>query len=805
MRPLLADLRLALRSLGRSPGFTAVVVLTLGVSIGATTAVFSVVEGVLLRPLPFDRPEELVRPTWDRTVRAGWPFNPMGLRHLEERTRSYEAFGVHGAQPMSVTVAVDTEPEQIQLLPVDAGFWTTLGVVPRLGRSFTPEEDVPGGALLALVSEAFWTDHFARDASVVGSTIEMNGVPVEIIGVAPSLPYPFPEVDVYLSARIDRTSTGINHSWFVVARLRDGTTLEQADRELEGLVSSLPEAGYPPDFARLFTGTGDVPTLHDHLVGPVRRPLLVLLVVSGLVLLIGCVNAANLLLVRGSRRRGQAAVRRALGATPTQMARYVLSESVVLALGGGVLGVAVAWLGVRGLTALQPASIPRLDGVSALSPSVLAYSLGVALVTASIFGAVPAWRMGTVSAAGVVRGGATGPGGRGARRLHHGLVVVETALALVVLVASLLLVRSASAVRSVDAGFDSENRLVFRTSAMGPDVGDPGALAGFHADLLRAVRGLPGVEAAGAVTALPLTPQRRLQQPINPVQDHVSPEGEFISRRIRAVSPGYFEAMGMPLLAGRDFETADHLDAAAVTIVSERMAEEFWPDRDPLGMTILDSIRVVGVVGDVRDDGATMEPPPIAYFPLRSAHWGANLSFQMHHVVRTTGDPGELVPAVREELRRMAPGAPMFEVSTMERVAADSIDTFTFAERMMGLAAGVALFLGAVGMYAVLAYSVRLRRGEIGLRMALGASGADARRLVVRDGLVLAAVGIVVGLLGAAASARVMAALLFEVTPFDLPSYAVAVVVFAVVASAACVVPATRAAAVPPSVALRGE
>lgn len=805
MTALLADLRLAVRALSRSGTFATVVVLTLGVSIGATTAVFSVVEGVLLRPLPFDRPDQLVRPTWDRTVRAGWPFNAMGLTLLEQRSRSYSSFGVHGS-PQSVTIMLGAEPEQVEILPVDAGFWSTLGVVPSLGRTFTEEEDVPGGPILAILSEGFWMEHFAGDRTAIGSTLELNGFPVEIIGVAPgSLRYPFPEVDVYASARIDRTSTNINHSWYVVARLRDGTTPEEADRELESLVSALPEVGYPPDFARLFTGTGSVPTLREHVVGPVRTPLMTLLAVSGFVLLIGCVNVANLLLVRGSQRTGQAVVRRALGATRWQMARYVLSESLVLALAGGLLGVLVAWLGVRGLLALQPASIPRLELVSVVSPVVLLYCTAVALTTALLFGAVPALETGSVRAAGVVRGGASSGGGRSARRLSHALVVLETAVALVVVVASLLLVRSAAAVRDVDTGFESANRLVYRTSAIGVDLTDGGEISGRHVRLLDAVLALPGVEAVGAVTALPLTLENALQQPINPVQDHVSPEGEFISRRIRAASPGYFEAMGIPLLAGRVFETADHLDAAAVAIVSERMADEFWPGRDPLGLTIMDSIRVVGVVGDVKDVLVTAEAPPIAYFPLRSAAWNANLSFLMHHVVRTTGDPMEVREAVRDELRRIAPEAPMFAVTTMDRIVAESIDTFTFAERMMALAAGVALFLGTIGLYAVLAYSVRLRRGEIGLRMALGASVGDARWLVVRDGLTLALSGVAIGLVGAALATGVVSAMLFGVTPLDPMTYAVSVGVFLVVATLACLVPAAKAAGVPPSEVLRGE
>jgi predicted permease len=323
--------------------------------------------------------------------------------------------------------------------------------------------------------------------------------------------------------------------------------------------------------------------------------------------------------------------------------------------------------------------------------------------------------------------------------------------------------------------------------------------------MLSLLREMPGVEAVGAVTAVPLSGDGLVQQPINPVQDHVSEEGAFISRKLRAASPGYFEAMGIPLLAGRDFETADHLESAPVTIVSERMAEEFWPGRDPLGLTILDSIRVVGVVGDVRDVRLTDEEPPIAYFPLMSPSWGAGLASQMHYVVRAGGNPEALAPAIRDELRRIAPGVPMFQVTTMDRIIADSIDTFTFAGRMMGLAAVIALFLGAVGIYAVLAYSVRVRRGEIGLRMALGASGRDTRGLILRDGLALVALGVVIGVVGAMAAARVMAAMLFGVTPFDLPTYGFAVAIFVAVAIGACLVPAARAAAIPPAVALRGE
>jgi predicted permease len=374
-----------------------------------------------------------------------------------------------------------------------------------------------------------------------------------------------------------------------------------------------------------------------------------------------------------------------------------------------------------------------------------------------------------------------------------------------VLVGSVLLVRSGAAVHDVEKGFDPEDRLVFRTSVAGAGFTNAGEVARHHADVLRRLREMSGVEAAGAVTAVPLTIEGNVQQGVNPVQDHVSPEGELISRRIRAASTGYFEAMGIPLLAGRDFEAADHLASAPVAIVSERMAEEFWPGRDPLGLTILDSVRVVGVVGDVKDVRVTEEEPPIAYFPLRSPAWEASLSYSMYYVVRTSGDRMQLVPRIRNELRRIAPGVSMYGVSTMDQIVADSIDTFTFAGRMMGLAAAVALFLGAVGLYAVLAYSVRLRRGEIGLRMALGASAREARGLILRDGLSLAGVGIVVGLVGAAAAAQVMAAMLFEVTAFDVPTYGLAVAIFLAVAIAACLVPAARAAGVPPAVALRRE
>lgn len=807
MQALLDDLRLAARSLAMSRGFTAVVVLTLGVSIGATTAVYSVVEGVLLRSLPFEEPDRLVRPTWDRTVRTGWPFNSMGLTHLTQRSRSYTEFGVHAAGPGSVTVMAAGEPQQVTMLTVDAGFWSTLGVSAIAGRLFTPEEDIPDGPILAVLSEPFWVERFGSDPSAIGSTLELNGFPVEIVGVVPgSLEYPFPDLDLYISARIDWASTNLPHNWYLVARLRDGTTQEQADRELESLLPSLAETGYPPDFVeRLFTGTGDVPTLREHLVGPVQRPLFTLLAVSGLVLLIGCVNVANLLLVRGSQRMGQGAVRRALGATPGQMARYVLSESVVLALAGGVLGIGVAWLGVRGLLALQPTSIPRLDFVSTLSPSVLLYCMGVSLTTALLFGTVPAFRMGSVKAMEVVRGGATARGGRGARRLNHALVVSEVALAVMVLVGSVLLVRSTAAVHDVEKGFDPENRLVFRTSPVGGGITDPEELVLHHFEVLQAFRAMPGVEAAGTINAVPLTPEGLVQLGVGPVQDYVSSEGDVISRKLRAASTGYFEAMGIELVVGRDFEETDHLDSAPVAIVSESMAREFWPGRDPLGLTILDSIRVVGVAADVKDVAITDAEPSIAYFPLRSPAWGVFMSGQMYYVIHTTGDPMELLPAIRSELRRIAPSVPMFRVRAMDEVIADSIDPFTFAGRMMALAAAVALFLGAVGIYAVLAYSVRLRRGEIGLRMALGASGQEARGLIVRDGLTLAAIGIVLGLIGAAASAQVIAAMLFEVTPFDIPTYGAAVAIFVVVAIGACLVPAARASAVPPAVALRGE
>ena len=731
----------------------------------------------------------------------------MGFDHLVRRSRSYSSFGVHGVQPQSVTVLTDGEPRQVDLLTVSRGFWTTLGIEPTLGRIFTPEEDPPGEPLMALLSEAFWVEHFGRDPDAVGSTLELNGFPVEVIGIAPaSLQYPFPSVDIYVSARVDRDSKVLAHFFYVVARLRNGTTQADADRELEALLPSLAEVGYPPDFVeRLFTGTGDVPTLREHFVGPVRVPLLTLFGVTGLVLLIGCVNVANLLLVRGSERMGQGAVRRALGARPWEIARYVLAESVVLAVGGGVLGALLAWLGVEGLVALRPASIPRLDQVATISARVLGFCVGVSLAAVLLFGSMPAVRMRAVRAVDVVRGGASTKGGRSSRRLHQLLVVTEIALALIVLVGSILLVRSTQAIDQVPKGFHSEGRLVFRTSTVAAGITTPPAVVQHHEEVLRALRAIPGVEGAATISALPLSPEGLAQQPINPIQDHVSQEGETISRRIRAVSSGYFEAMGIPLLAGRDFGADDHATSAPVAIVSRSMADEFWPGRDPMGLTILDSIRVVGVVGDVKDERLTDAEPPIAYFPLWSPPWGANLSGQMYYVVQTVGAPEDMIPAVREEMRRAAPGIPMYKVSTMEDMVGASIDTHTFAGRLMALAAALALFLGAVGIYAVLAYSVRLRQGEIGLRMALGASAPEAGGLVVRSGLSTAAVGVGLGLVGAAASARVLGALLYGVTPYDPTTYAIAVGIFTLVAATACVIPAARAARVSPAVALRAE
>jgi len=803
--PMLQDLRHAFRSLRRSPGFTLVSVLTLGLGIGATTAIFSVVNGVLLEPLPFSAPDELVTFSLATKAVERGGFSVPAYHHFKSRNRIFQDMGGYFQSAQSLTLTGVGEPEQVRTTLVTASFWTTLGTEPVLGRVFTEAEDAPGAQPLAVLTHAFWVRRFGADPDVLGRSIELNGNVAEIVGVMPpAFTYPFPEADLWLSFRLDPASDAFgNHYVRAVGRLRPGTTVQAAIQNMESLFPSLSEVGYPANWlSDLFTGRIPIETLEDDIIGGAGRALFVVLGSVGLLLVIGCANVANLLLVRADARARETAVRRALGASSGQIARYLLAESTVMAGVGGALGITLAWVGTRGLIALSPPSIPRLSEVTVLSGPVLAFAAVVTLLIILTFGLAPTLRAGPEDLARTLReqggGGTSTPG---TRRLHSAMVVLQTALAVVLVVGAGLMLRSVRAVSNIDSGYSQDGILSFRVSL--PQAWYPSSRerGDFYDQLLERIDRIPGVQATGATSYIPLT-AKLSDFILVPLEGMELAASEFRpSFRLRWVSAGYFDVMGLMATNGRLFQPKDHADGAnAVALVSSSIPDQYWPDRNPLGLKV-GGRSVVGVVTETRDNGVTEPATAIIYIPMVDSLFGAKQAMDI--VVRADGDPINLLPAIREQVRTVDPNLPIYQVRRMADVVAASTDRFSFAMKMLLIAAGTSLFLGAIGIYGVLAYVVNRRMPEIGLRMALGANRGSVQGMVLKHGTKLAGIGIVIGLVAATGLTRVMTTLLFGVEALDLPTFATGGAILLAVSTLACYLPSRRAAGADPVSAMR--
>ena len=807
MSLLFQDLRYGARGLLRSPGFTLVAVLTLALGIGANTAVFSVVNAVLLRSLPYADADRLVT-VWAHDTKANDTrtyFSGPAIRDLREQSRSFQP--LTGISPRwSFNLKADGEPERIFGFFASANVLETLGVTPLLGAGFSAEHDRPGAPLVAMLSYGLWQRRFGGDPQIVGKAINLDDGPVTVAGV---LPASFRwldgtarqgEADVWMPLESNPfMQRGRPVRVFtLLGRLREGGSIEQAQAEFTGITAQLTKQ-YPETDGNI---GANLSPLQEEVAGKVRPLLLVLAGAVGLVLLIACANVANLMLARATARHRQLAIRAAMGAGRGRLVRELLTESTLLSLFGALGGVALAVWGVRLLVAMAPAALPRRDEI-AVDGSVLLFTLAVAFVTSLMFGLVPALQASRLDLSDALKEGGRGSGGVVRNRMRSALVVAEVALSLVVVVGASLLIRSFVKLQGVDPGFTTENIVSMDISSLGPDAARRIAVM---EDIYGRIHAMPGVIAAGETSRLPLAgvagnPTSNLQIEKRPVPRGQEPQVDF-----RRASRDYFRAMNIPLLAGRAFQESDGAapNALTVAIINQAAAEKFFPGEDPLGQRIQMGggswFTIVGVVGSIRHVGLDTVPRPEAYMhtlqgPLNNPQL----------VVRTAGDAASAITSIRSAIRAVDPNIVISRVATMAEVRYESLAAPRFNLVLFGVFAALALLLGLVGIYGVMAYTVTQRTHEIGIRMALGARRADVLRMVLSYGMKLAGIGAVVGLAGALAATRVMRTLLYETSPTDPVTFAVVVLLLASIALLACIVPALRATRTDPLIALRYE
>ena len=808
MEALLQDAKYAVRSLANAPVFAVVAVLTLALGIGANTAIFSVVNAVLLRPLPYADPDRLVR------VQGGWGESYGDWLSQPEIVdlEGVEAVAAVGAWTgVSANLTGDGEPERVQAVQIMPEALRLLGAEPLLGRSFTEEEGTPGAADgVALVSEGLFHRRFGGDPGVVGRTIQVNGSSRVVVGVLPAdfrllTDFQGEATDLFVPMPLDRDSllSRGNHSYHTVARLRDGVTLEQARQQLEALGARLTAEGFYA--AERPFSFRPVPVRED-VFGAVRPALLVLLGAVGFVLLIACANVANLLLARGEERQKEMAVRVAMGADRLRIVRQLLTESLLLAVLGGVAGVGLALVGTRALLALDPASLPRVQAVGVDGP-VLVFTLLVALGTGLVFGAAPAVQaLRHEAQASLKEGGRGATAGRARQRFRRFLAVGELALAVVLVIGAGLMVRTFQALRAIEPGFEPAGVLSMRLSLPSSSYPTDADVVGFYDRLAREAAEVPGARSAGVVRMLPLA--GTIGDWSIDLEGYEEGPGENPHGDWQSAGPGYFETMGLRLVEGRLFDATDDADAPPVVVVNRTMADTYWPDGAVGKRFRTGSQRpwttVVGVVEDVRHNALVEEPREEMIHP--HAQYPVALGFApqtMTLVVKAEGDPAALAGPVREVIRRMDPSLPVSDVRAVEDVVADAVAGQRFTMTLLGVFGAVALALAVIGIYGVLSYAVSRRMHEMGIRQALGAERGAVVRLVVGDGMRLAAGGLALGLALAAGLTRVMASLLYGVEAVDPLTFAAVPALLLAAAFLATWLPARRASGVPPSEALR--
>jgi putative ABC transport system permease protein len=798
------DVRYALRVIRKRPAFALATILTLALGIGATTAIFGVVYGVLLRPLPFAEADRLVSVSHHAPHGAGANHGPTTYLTYREQQRTLEAIGTWDGANVSVTGP--GEPERVEALRVGSATLPLLRVQPVLGRLFTSEDDVPGAPPRVVLTHGFWQRRFAGSPDVIGQRILIDGVPADVIGVLPSsFRFLRSRPAVLLPMPLDPAiPPGISFGFQALGRLEPGVTLDQANADLSRMISLL-----PPVFARLELRP-DVRPLAEDMTREVRRVLWTLLAGVGVVLLIACGNVANLFLVRAEERQHELATRVALGASRGRIARTLLTESVVLGLAGGALGVALAMAATGALRAVSPARLPRLEDISIDAP-VLLFALAISVLSGALFGAFAAVRFGRPRTTALREGGRGASATRSRHRTRNALVVGQVALAVPLLVASALMLRTFLGMLQVDPGFRRPEEVqTFVIAIPSGLIEDPQRAAATFERVAQQIAEVPGVSSVGLASSVTMDGEDN-GNPIE-VEGAPVPDGERMPlRRFKSFAPGYFETMGIRLVAGRSITWTEVHEQRPVIVISEPLAREYWGEparaigRRVRGCCGPDNPwrEIVGVTGAERHDGLSQPATPIVYWPMlnESYRWRT-----MSYVVRSprVGTP-ELVREITRAVWAVDPGLPLADVRTLEQIQASSMAETSFVLVMLGIASAVALLISVVGIYGVIACAVTQRTREIGLRMALGAQVGAVRAMFLRQGFALIAVGLVLGLAAAAAVARVMAGFLFGVGPTDPLTYVAVPLTLALVALLATYVPARRATRVDPMSALRTD
>ena len=817
MRSLLDDLRYALRLLAKSPGFATAAVLTLGLAIGANTAIFSVAHGTLLAPPPFPEPDrlaEVLRKFPQGTVPS---VSPTRFFHWQEHSRAFSDLAVYDDIGSGFNLTGDGKPERIVGSRVSHKFFKVLKVEPALGRSFAVEEDSPGGPRAVVLSDALWHRRWAADPKIVGRSIELNGEAYSVVGVMPpTFRYPV-AAELWTPLQADPAASEAANYLRLLGRLAPGKSLEAAAAEAPVLTKSLIRRF--PDLPVSPEETATVQSLQERLGRGVRPALLILLGAVGCVLLIACVNIANLQLARGAARRRELAIRSALGAGARRIARQLLTESLLLALLGGALGVALGALAIRPLLALSPVPLEPLTPIE-VNGTVLAFALALSLLAGLLFGLAPALQVLRSEVADPLREGAgrvtLGKRGLLARRM---LVVGEVALALVLLVGASLLAKSFVGMLGTDPGFEPDGVLTQKISLPEGRYGSPVALERFAREISERAAALPGVRGAAFTSSLPLEGGPDMFFMVEG-RDPNAPDGG-IDPQVRFVTEGYFAALGIPILRGRGFTSADRADAAPVVILNQAAARKIWPKGDALGRRLimgspkvpeLSDLRprpIVGIVGDVRETGLQQEAPPVAYVAVGQVPPGLlTLLVRLipaSFVVRAEGSPGALATPVARAIWSVDPDLPVTNVLTLREVLRRSVGSDSWNAALLGILALSALALSAIGIYGVLSFLVEQRTREIGVRMALGANAREVTGLILRQGGIPVGVGLLLGLVGAFALTRYLESLVYGISVRDPLAFALGAIALGAVALLASFVPARRASRLDPLVALRRD